>query len=147
MKYRNKLVVIEAFKWTGDKTQVEDPIWIVDEIRKGTAIVKYPYLEIKTLEGIMKANVGDYIIKGISGEIYPCKPDIFELTYNKVNDNVRNSALIIDIKITDTDKFKSITNKLKDLIEQIEKAEFTDENGMRFKNNTCYIDLIKELTE
>lgn len=41
-------------------------------------------MEIETLEGIMKANVGDYIIKGVEGEIYPCKPDIFEKTYKKV---------------------------------------------------------------
>lgn len=39
---------------------------------------------IETLEGTMKANVGDYIIKGVNGEYYPCKPDIFELTYKKV---------------------------------------------------------------
>lgn len=41
-------------------------------------------LEIETLEGTMKANVGDYIIKGVDGEIYPCKPDIFEKTYEKI---------------------------------------------------------------
>ncbi len=41
-------------------------------------------MEIKTLEGDMVANPGDYIIKGVKGEIYPCKPDIFELTYEEV---------------------------------------------------------------
>ena len=41
-------------------------------------------MEITTLEGTMKADVGDYIIKGVEGEIYPCKPDIFEKTYKKV---------------------------------------------------------------
>ena len=41
-------------------------------------------MEIETLEGTMKADVGDYIIKGVEGEIYPCKPDIFEKTYKKV---------------------------------------------------------------
>lgn len=43
-------------------------------------------VKIETREGIMKANKGDYIIKGIEGELYPCKPDIFELTYVKVDD-------------------------------------------------------------
>lgn len=44
-------------------------------------------LEIETLEGVMKANVGDYIIKGVKGEIYPCKADIFEMTYDKIYDD------------------------------------------------------------
>lgn len=41
-------------------------------------------IAVETLEGVMKANVGDYIIKGVNGEIYPCKPDIFEKTYEEV---------------------------------------------------------------
>jgi len=44
-------------------------------------------MEIKTLEGTMKANFGDYIIKGVQGEFYPRKPDIFEQTYEKVEEN------------------------------------------------------------
>lgn len=40
-----------------------------------------PILRIETLEGTMIANIGDYIIKGVQGEFYPCKPDIFEVTY------------------------------------------------------------------
>lgn len=63
MKYRKKPVIIEAI-------QFEDN----------------PYLKIETLEGIMKASVGDYIIKGVNGEFYPCKPDIFEKTYERVTD-------------------------------------------------------------
>ena len=43
-------------------------------------------VEINTLEGVMTAAVGDYIIKGVNGEFYPCKPDIFEKTYEKVNE-------------------------------------------------------------
>lgn len=42
-------------------------------------------IDIKTLEGTMKANVGDYIIKGVNGEFYPCKPDIFERTYDPID--------------------------------------------------------------
>lgn len=41
---------------------------------------------IETLEGTMKANIGDYIICGLSGELYPCKPDIFKKSYEEVND-------------------------------------------------------------
>ena len=47
-------------------------------------MLKQGYIEIKTLEGIMKASFGDYIIKGIKGEFYPCKPDIFQATYKEV---------------------------------------------------------------
>lgn len=42
-------------------------------------------MEIETLEGTMKANKGDWIIKGVKGELYPCKPDVFEMTYEKVD--------------------------------------------------------------
>lgn len=41
---------------------------------------------IETLEGVMKANKGDWIIKGVKGEIYPCKPDVFEMTYKEVKE-------------------------------------------------------------
>ena len=43
-------------------------------------------LEIETLEGVMKANKGDWIIKGVKGELYPCKPDVFDMTYEEVID-------------------------------------------------------------
>lgn len=89
-KYRKKPVEIEAFKWTGDINQTEDPIWIVEAIEKGDVWChedsesSYTEMKIKTLEGVMTANRGDYIIKGVKGEIYPCKPDIFEITYEVV---------------------------------------------------------------
>lgn len=76
-KFRKKPVVIDAFQWTID----EVPLWwkapgldVQVETATGVAI-------IPTLEGRMRANPGDYIIKGVKGEIYPCKPDIFEATY------------------------------------------------------------------
>lgn len=91
-KYRKKPVVIEAFKWTADIHQSDDPEWIVDAIKsgdvlfinEGTPDVK---LAIKTLEGTMTADRGDYIIKGIKDEIYPCKPDVFDQTYELVNED------------------------------------------------------------
>lgn len=48
------------------------------------AMLEQGYIEIETLEGYMKASFGDYIIKGIKGEFYPCKPDIFIATYEEV---------------------------------------------------------------
>ncbi len=47
-------------------------------------MLKQGYIEIETLEGMMIANFGDYIIKGVKGEFYPCKPDIFQVTYEEV---------------------------------------------------------------
>ncbi|MCM3704047.1 hypothetical protein, partial [Paenibacillus macerans] len=83
-KYRKKPVVIDAFKWTGGPDQTEDPEWIVEAIRGGVVWFyteeRGTFMQIKTLEGVMQANSGDYIIKGVQGEIYPCKPDIFEAT-------------------------------------------------------------------
>lgn len=48
------------------------------------AMLEQGYIEIETLEGLMKVSFGDYIIKGIKGEFYPCKPDIFQATYEEV---------------------------------------------------------------
>ena len=81
--YRKKPVVIEAFQWTGDADQIDDPVWIVEAIKTGKVIIGQGILQIETLEGVMEAKPGDWIIKGVQGEIYPCKPDIFEQTYEQ----------------------------------------------------------------
>lgn len=91
MQYRKKPVVIEAFRWTGGPDQTEDPEWIIDLIRankvrferEGTPEVS---MLIETLEGTMRADQGDFVIKGVKGEVYPCKPDIFEATYEAVGE-------------------------------------------------------------
>jgi len=83
-KFKKKPVVIEAFQWTGGPDQTEDPTWIVEAIKRGDVYYQggdTPYLTIETLEGKMRANLGDWIIRGVNGEIYPCKPDIFLKTY------------------------------------------------------------------
>ena len=88
MKYRKKPVVIEAIQFIDNADRIIE----IQEFMGGDTIrVNYedknnPYLKIETLEGIMKAPVGDYIIKGVNGEFYPCKPDIFEKTYERVTD-------------------------------------------------------------
>jgi hypothetical protein len=57
--------------------------WI--ESNGGTALIPFaePCLYIETLEGRMRADLGDYVIRGVKGEFYPCKPDIFEATYER----------------------------------------------------------------
>lgn len=88
-KWKKKPVVVNAFKWTGGHDQEEDPAWVVEAIKND--VIRFAekgdkdvVMKIKTLEGVMTARQGDYIIRGIQGEIYPCKPDIFESTYEKV---------------------------------------------------------------
>jgi len=82
MKFIKKPIVIDAIKWNGEN---------FEDIKKfiGVSLLAYnpQKLEIliKTLEGQHLASNGDWIIKGIKGEFYPCKPDIFEITYEALN--------------------------------------------------------------
>ena len=85
MKYRKKPVVIEAVQWSGnnlneilDFMKDKQPNYYEDDEKK--------LLTIQTLEGNMFSSVGDYIIKGVQGEFYHCKPDIFEQTYEVVKE-------------------------------------------------------------
>lgn len=80
MKYRKKPVEVEAFQFGKD----EYPFWFLCRLGKNNIIIKDDCIYIKTLEGTMKADTGDFIIKGVKGEIYPCKPDIFNQTYEKI---------------------------------------------------------------
>lgn len=97
MKYRKKPVVIEAFQYDGDMINSSGkpyvPNWAIKALNNNDMFYKEEYpcsepcgLFIKTLEGDMHVSVGDYIIKGINEELYPCNPDIFESTYELVED-------------------------------------------------------------
>lgn len=87
-KFRKKPVVIEALQWTGENIEeIKDFAGggaVIHKIFEGTG-PEY-FLQIITLEGVMEASHGDFIIKGVNGEFYPCKPDIFEKTYELVNE-------------------------------------------------------------
>lgn len=88
MKFRKKPVVIEAVQWRGDNVDEVFGISAVPEVDR--SFVHNPIkkvFEIDTLEGKMLANVGDWIIRGVKGELYPCKPDIFEATYEPAETN------------------------------------------------------------
>ncbi len=93
MKYRKKPVEVEAFRLGIDYI----PDWFMEKVTSNEVTIhRIPFdesrannygqmwCEIKTLEGVMKAYEGDYIIKGVKGEIYPCKSDIFNQTYEVV---------------------------------------------------------------
>ena len=79
-KYRKKPVVIEAVQWVGNNLSDIETFICRNVKNKETTIV------IRTLEGDMEASIGDYIIKGVNGEFYPCKPDIFDKTYDEVKE-------------------------------------------------------------
>ena len=80
-QYRKKPVVIEAVQWKGSNfVEIDEFITVPHETFPSQGIIKIP-----TLEGVMEATEGDFIIKGIKGEFYPCKPDIFEQTYEQIS--------------------------------------------------------------
>ncbi len=93
MKYRKKPVVIEAIQWNGiNLTEIED--FVGEDMEydinvaawKAGACAPHVDMTIHTLEGDHICTIGDYIIKGVNGEFYPCKPDIFEKTYEVVEE-------------------------------------------------------------
>src|SRR5690554_3258092 len=102
-KYRKKPVVIDAIQFTGDNLAeciafIKQPVTLVEG-----NLSKPHKLFIDTLEGSMEASIGDFIIKGVNGEFYPCKPDIFEKTYEKVEEKKTFSYSVDDIIKSETD--------------------------------------------
>lgn len=96
MKYKKKPIIIEAFKYDGDLKGSDGeyyvPDWAVKAFEEGS--MRYGAIKldeqpselfIDTLEGTHHVSVGDYVIQGVQGELYPCKSDIFEKTYETVN--------------------------------------------------------------
>lgn len=91
MKYRKKLAIVDAFQLGHHWPQDDCNEWFHNAVTNGVIIThnmgkihnpnEKSFIEIHTLEGVMRGDQGDYIIKGIQGEIYSCKPDIFEATY------------------------------------------------------------------
>ena len=89
-KYRKKPVVIETMRFDASsyRAMTEVARWcggrICSEAKASDRTDVAYWLDIPTLEGVMKASPGDYIIRGVQGEFYPCKPNIFEDTYEVV---------------------------------------------------------------
>jgi len=96
MRYKKKPIVIEAVRLENNYDSIYDAVEFVFHVGMETSVIGANATVrnvqddggflISTLEGKMKASFGDYIIKGVKGEIYPCKPDIFEMTYELVED-------------------------------------------------------------
>jgi hypothetical protein len=78
--YKKLPIIIQANQWLGDMSAI-----LKSFPELATCRFVDGKIEVKTLEGIMTAKHGDWIIKGIQGELYPCKPDVFENTYEKID--------------------------------------------------------------
>ena len=88
-KYRKKPIIIEAVKWLNKMDSVSQqciPFQQHNNDERSIYANLDGSLTICTLEGEMRAEIGDYIIRGIKGELYPCKPDIFKETYEPVSE-------------------------------------------------------------
>lgn len=115
MKYKKKPVVIEAMQFDGS---IESAV----EIRKWSHHQVSSYSEdtlkllIPTLEGDMTASPGDYIIRGVKGEYYPCKPDIFDVTYDKAEEG--------DFKTRLKDEHNQLEEKFNKLKSFVESGKF-----------------------
>ena len=90
-EFRKKPIVIEAFQMTPDRRWERDawPAWLWQAVLQGSVVptahgTPDETLSVKTPEGLMLISWGDWIIRGVKGELYPCKPDIFEATYEAV---------------------------------------------------------------
>lgn len=88
-KFKKKPVEVEVERVYdllrfAESNWVRLPEWIKEKYEKGEILFTSKYMSIKTLDGRVRADVGDYLIKGIKGEIYSCKPDIFSETYEPV---------------------------------------------------------------
>ena len=127
-KFVKKPVVIEAIQYDGiNITEVEDFVGV--KLPSIWLSVEDTQLLIPTLEGDMKISKGDYIIKGIKGEFYPCKPDVFKQSYNMIKENngilsegekrVRKSFNPSALKRVEN--FKSITASAIDEIAEVER--------------------------
>ncbi|MFF0777056.1 hypothetical protein [Streptomyces sp. NPDC003720] len=86
-RYRKRPVEIDAIHWTGHNLGAV--LQFIDETKADTDVVEFnsasnpaeSWINIHTLEGVMRADAGDWIIRGVKRELYPCKPDVFEQTY------------------------------------------------------------------
>lgn len=87
-KFRKKPVVIDAIQLAPGRDGLRVTVGMLFDFLDGAEWETNAVggVDIKTLEGVMTANPGDWIIKGVAGEFYPCKPDIFEQTYELVGD-------------------------------------------------------------
>jgi hypothetical protein len=130
-KYQKKPVTIEAIQWTKE-TMDEALTWMPSNrlvirvlgMEDSNDSLQWTYeYSIQTLEGDMKISDGDFIIKGVKGEFYPCKPDIFEMTYDKVYVTEEQEP-ILELKEMDQDPTIKFMTKGPEEVIRISKGKF-----------------------
>ena len=132
-KFRKKPVVIEAFRLNERGLIAED--WFWDAVTKNDIVTHCfgkhepdpAWCEIKTLEGTMIANAGDYIIQGVQGEIYPCKADIFQNTYTE------------DKPKTNADRIRAMNDEELAKMLTVGKGAFDCFECLEIGDGECYI--------
>ena len=140
-RYIKKQVVVEAIQWDGtlekalEISQIDGLNSIIEYYSTKTVIIgestsssantyeEIKSFKIKTLEGDMNVSKGDYIIKGIKGEFYPCKEDIFKKTYEDFTEYVGTNELLVDLDNT----LESIENNLKSFLPDAVHVEYLKE--------------------
>lgn len=140
-KYIKKQVVVEAIQWDGTLekalkiSQIDGLNSIIEYYSTKTVIIgestsssvntteEIKSFKIKTLEGDMNVSKGDYIIKGIKGEFYPCKEDIFKKTYVDFTGYVGTNELLVDLD----NALESIENNLKSFLPDAVHVEYLKE--------------------
>lgn len=138
-KFKKKPVEVEAFRLGYDI----EPEWFIGNSRvcnfmEEKCINGHVSCDLETLEGTMRANKGDYIIQGVKGEIYPCKADIFEMTYEKVEYREKNK-LSTEMTLDSTNFQENIKKARKELDLFIQTLEKADDkiNKLAEKMNKC----------
>ena len=136
-KFVKKPVVIEAIQYDGANiTEVEN--FVRKKLPTVISSNQDTQLLIPTLEGYMKTSKGDYVIKGVNGEFYPCKPDVFEKTYDVVESGVREQtfgekAVGITFNPSGSDEVyeaKMLAAKQIDLLEKVHNKVTDDGKAM-----------------
>jgi len=132
MRYTKKPVVVEAWELKPSADCIYAMLYII-----GDEAYKEPdgSIKIKTLEGVMTASTGDFIIKGVNGEFYPCKPDVFHKTYERHDVKMNDSNNKSDKKKFTTSLAVQVGNL------QLELQKFKSQNT----DLQCKLDLLCEL--
>lgn len=120
--FRKRPVVIEAMQWPGyDSGSVgaAQRERVFEWLKAGGCAYLVAPLQIQTLEGTMTASPGDWIIKGVNGEFYPCRPDIFEKTYEAVSE-VEDFNPAAPPWRDDASRREALSRRVNDLMQRVE---------------------------
>ena len=123
MQYRKRPVVIDAIQWLGTTDSFRDIcVWAPNIDLKTGYNATTRTLSIITLEGTMTAQCNDWIIRGVKGEYYPCKPDIFEATYTLATSGKTALQIVDDLRTSIPDRMPGVADEAADMITMLVDA-------------------------